>query len=70
MVARPWTKIKEEALAIAWVKSSTCPIVGNNQTDTSFWKATPNGVKLPSPEVIVQEAHRSLSNRHKRRPGI
>ncbi|KAF5753590.1 putative No apical meristem-associated domain-containing protein [Helianthus annuus] len=40
MVARPWTKIKEEALAIAWVKSSTCPIVGNNQTDTSFWKAT------------------------------
>ncbi|KAM0026678.1 putative glutathione transferase [Helianthus debilis subsp. tardiflorus] len=34
-----WTKI-EEALAIAYVKASTCPIVGNNQTGSSFWKAT------------------------------
>ncbi|XP_035842082.1 glutathione S-transferase T3-like [Helianthus annuus] len=35
---RPWTKIEEEALAMAFVKSSTCPIVGNNQTGSSFWK--------------------------------
>ncbi|XP_035843466.1 uncharacterized protein LOC118490199 [Helianthus annuus] len=37
---RQWTKVEEEALAIAYVKSSTCPIVGNNQTGTNFWKAT------------------------------
>ncbi|KAF5795099.1 putative glutathione transferase [Helianthus annuus] len=37
--ARTWTKVEEEALAIAYVKSSTCPIVGNNQTGSSFWKA-------------------------------
>ncbi|XP_022003178.2 uncharacterized protein LOC110900602 [Helianthus annuus] len=35
-----WTKVEEEALAIAYVKSSTCPIVGNNQMGSSFWKAT------------------------------
>ncbi|XP_022029076.2 glutathione S-transferase T3-like [Helianthus annuus] len=35
----PWTKLEEEALAIAFVNSSTCPIVGNNQTGSSFWKA-------------------------------
>ncbi|XP_021995415.1 glutathione S-transferase T3-like [Helianthus annuus] len=38
--ARPWTKVEEEAPAMAFVKSSTCPIVGNNQTGSSFWKAT------------------------------
>ncbi|MFS7997233.1 putative glutathione transferase transcription factor MYB family [Helianthus anomalus] len=38
---RPWTKVEEEALAMAFVKASTCPIVGNNQTGSSFWsKAT------------------------------
>ncbi|XP_035838041.1 uncharacterized protein LOC118485729 [Helianthus annuus] len=37
--ARTWTKVEEEALAIAYVKSSNCPIVGNNQTGSSFWKA-------------------------------
>ncbi|XP_021991355.1 glutathione S-transferase T3-like [Helianthus annuus] len=37
---RQWTKVEEEALALAFVKSSTYPIVGNNQTGTSFWKAT------------------------------
>ncbi|XP_035845308.1 glutathione S-transferase T3-like [Helianthus annuus] len=36
--ARPWTKLEEEALAMAWVKSSTCPIIGNNQTGSGFWK--------------------------------
>ncbi|KAJ0611804.1 putative glutathione transferase [Helianthus annuus] len=36
---RQWTKVEEEALAIAYVKASTCPIVGNNQTGSSFWKA-------------------------------
>ncbi|XP_021971743.1 uncharacterized protein LOC110866907 [Helianthus annuus] len=25
---------------MAFVKSSTCPIIGNNQTGSSFWKAT------------------------------
>ncbi|XP_022007497.1 glutathione S-transferase T3-like [Helianthus annuus] len=35
---RPWTKVEEEALAIAYAKSSTNPIVGNNQTGDSFWK--------------------------------
>ncbi|XP_022008319.1 uncharacterized protein LOC110907680 [Helianthus annuus] len=37
--ARTWTKVEEEALAIAYVKYSTCPIVGNSQTGSSFWKA-------------------------------
>ncbi|XP_021984862.1 uncharacterized protein LOC110880698 [Helianthus annuus] len=36
---RPWTKVEEEALAMAFVKSSTCPIIGNNQTGSSFWNA-------------------------------
>ncbi|KAM0063183.1 hypothetical protein Hdeb2414_s0003g00088091 [Helianthus debilis subsp. tardiflorus] len=37
---RPWTKVEEEALAMAFAKSSTCPRIGNNQTGSSFWKAT------------------------------
>ncbi|XP_022027068.2 glutathione S-transferase T3-like [Helianthus annuus] len=37
---RPWTKVEEEALAMAYVKASTCPIVGNNQSGTSFWRKT------------------------------
>ncbi|KAM0047564.1 putative No apical meristem-associated domain-containing protein [Helianthus debilis subsp. tardiflorus] len=37
---RPWTKVEEEALAMAFVKASTCPIVGNNQSGTSFWRKT------------------------------
>ncbi|XP_021995098.1 glutathione S-transferase T3-like [Helianthus annuus] len=37
--ARTWTKVEEEALAIAYLKASTCPIVGNNQTGSGFWKA-------------------------------
>ncbi|KAM0058257.1 putative glutathione transferase [Helianthus debilis subsp. tardiflorus] len=39
---RPWTKVEEEALAMAFVKTSTCPIVGNNQSGSSFWKKTTN----------------------------
>ncbi|XP_021971877.1 glutathione S-transferase T3-like [Helianthus annuus] len=37
--ARPWSKVEDEALAIVFVKSSTCPVVGNNRTGSSFWKA-------------------------------
>ncbi|XP_022015106.1 uncharacterized protein LOC110914627 [Helianthus annuus] len=37
---RPSTKVEEEALAMAFVKASTCPIVGNNQSGSSFWKKT------------------------------
>ncbi|KAF5783410.1 hypothetical protein HanXRQr2_Chr11g0507601 [Helianthus annuus] len=37
---RPWTKVEEEALAMAFVKASTCPTVGNNQSGSSFWKKT------------------------------
>ncbi|KAJ0535603.1 hypothetical protein HanIR_Chr09g0432421 [Helianthus annuus] len=29
---RFWMKVEEEALAMAFVKASTCPIVGMNQT--------------------------------------
>ncbi|XP_022040688.1 glutathione S-transferase T3-like [Helianthus annuus] len=35
---RPWTKVEEEALAISFIKASTCPIVGNNQSGSGFWK--------------------------------
>ncbi|KAJ0815265.1 putative glutathione transferase transcription factor MYB family [Helianthus annuus] len=37
---RQWTKVEEEALAMAFTKASNCPIVGNNQTGSSFWKKT------------------------------
>ncbi|XP_022020135.1 glutathione S-transferase T3-like [Helianthus annuus] len=49
---RLWTKLEEEALAMVFVKSSTCPIVGNNQTGSSFWKATTeryNGIMEQGP---------------------
>ncbi|XP_022023810.1 glutathione S-transferase T3-like [Helianthus annuus] len=55
--ARPWTKIEEEALAMAFVKSSTCPIIGNNQTGSSFWKATTerfNGIMKHGPARYVE----------------
>ncbi|XP_021984731.1 glutathione S-transferase T3-like [Helianthus annuus] len=36
--AQPWSNIEEEALAKAWIRTSKCSIVGNNQTSYGFWK--------------------------------
>ncbi|XP_022040950.1 uncharacterized protein LOC110943513 [Helianthus annuus] len=33
-----WTKIEEEALAKAYINTSTSPIIGNNQLCDSFWQ--------------------------------
>ncbi|XP_022004086.1 uncharacterized protein LOC110901579 [Helianthus annuus] len=35
---RPWSKIEEEALAKAYISSSTSPIIGNNQQSDGFWQ--------------------------------
>ncbi|XP_022018852.1 uncharacterized protein LOC110918881 [Helianthus annuus] len=37
---KPWTRIEDEALAQAYISTSTHPVVGNNQTGEGFWKAT------------------------------
>ncbi|KAJ0432571.1 hypothetical protein HanIR_Chr17g0860701 [Helianthus annuus] len=37
--AKPWTQLEEEALAKAYVGTSTHPIKGNNQTSEGFLKA-------------------------------
>ncbi|KAM0061840.1 putative glutathione transferase [Helianthus debilis subsp. tardiflorus] len=54
---RPWMKVEEEALAMAYVKASTCPIVGNNQSGSSFWKKTTdrfNGIMEHGPARDVE----------------
>ncbi|XP_022013832.1 glutathione S-transferase T3-like [Helianthus annuus] len=35
---RPWSKIKEETLAKAYIRSSRNPILGNNQLTDGFWQ--------------------------------
>ncbi|XP_022017369.1 uncharacterized protein LOC110917057 [Helianthus annuus] len=62
---RQWTKVEEEALAMAYTKASNCPIVGNNQTGSSFWKKATDRFNAIMEHGEARDVE-SVSNRFRR----
>ncbi|XP_022019186.1 uncharacterized protein LOC110919218 [Helianthus annuus] len=55
---KPWTQLEEEALAKAYIRTSTHPIKGNNQTGEGFWKA----VLVKFLELMDQGSYRDIDS--------
>ncbi|MFS8009095.1 hypothetical protein Hanom_Chr14g01280491 [Helianthus anomalus] len=53
-----WTPLKEEALAKAYISTSTHPVKGNNQTSEGCWKA----VLLKFLGIMEQGPYRDLDS--------
>ncbi|KAJ0576350.1 putative glutathione transferase [Helianthus annuus] len=66
---KQWTPLEEEALAKAYIGSSTHPVKGNNQTGEGFWKA----ILSKFLELMKQGPYRDLdsaSSKYRKMSGV